>query len=245
MNDALMNFVRRLERLHITLDEKQLDQFQKFYEILVEQNQYMNLTAITEYEDVLLKHYVDCLAVNVVPVFQKLISLRQTKVIDVGTGAGFPGIPIKIAFPETEIDLLDSLNKRIHFLNTVIVQTGLEKIRTFHGRAEDFANKPEFRQQYDMCVSRAVANLSTLSEYCLPFIKTDGYFIALKSGEILEEVNAAKNAISILGGQIEEVFPYTLPDSDIERNFVIIRKVKDTLKRYPRKAGLPSKEPLK
>lgn len=245
MNDALVNFVRRLDKLNIILNEKQLDQFQKFYEILVEQNQYMNLTAITEYEDVLLKHYVDCLAVNIVPVFQKLVSEHYVKVIDVGTGAGFPGIPIKIVFPEVHIDLLDSLNKRINFLNTVIMQTGLDKIRTFHGRAEDYANKQEFRQQYTLCVSRAVANLSTLSEYCLPFIKTDGYFIALKSGDILEEVNTAKNAISILGGQIEDVLPYTLPDSDIERNFVIIRKVKNTLKRYPRKAGLPSKEPLK
>lgn len=245
MNDTLMYFLQRLEKLQITLSENQLNQFQKFYEILVEQNQYMNLTAITEYEDVLLKHYVDCLAVNVVPVFRKMISEHHVKIIDVGTGAGFPGIPIKITFPEVNIDLLDSLNKRINFLNTVITQTGLENIRTFHGRAEDFANKPEFRQQYDMCVSRAVANLSTLSEYCLPFIKSDGYFIALKSGDIIEELNAAKNAVSILGGFIEEVIPYTLPDSDIERNFVIIKKVKSTLNRYPRKAGLPSKEPLK
>lgn len=245
MNDALVNFVHRLEKLNIILNEEQLNQFHRFYEILVEQNQYMNLTAITQYEDVLLKHYIDCLAVNVVPVFQKLISQHQTKIIDVGTGAGFPGIPIKITFPEVNIDLLDSLNKRINFLNTVIAQTGLRKIRTFHGRAEDFANKTDFRQQYDLCVSRAVANMSTLSEYCLPFIRTDGYFIALKSGDISEEMNYATNAILILGGQIEDIISYTLPDSDIERNFVVIRKVKNTLKRYPRKAGLPSKEPLK
>lgn len=245
MNDALVNFVQRLEKLNIILNKEQLNQFQKFYEILVEQNQYMNLTAITQYEDVLLKHYIDCLAVNVVPVFQKLISQNQTKIIDVGTGAGFPGIPIKITFPEISIDLLDSLKKRVNFLNTVITHTGLQKIRTFHGRAEDFAHKPDFRQQYDLCVSRAVANTSTLSEYCLPFIRTDGYFIALKSGDISEEINSASNAILILGGQIEDIISYTLPDSDIERNFVVIRKVKNTLKRYPRKAGLPSKEPLK
>lgn len=245
MNNSLMNFVHRLEKLNIILTEQQLSQFQKYYEILVEQNQYMNLTAITEYEDVLLKHYVDCLAVNIVPVFRQIISEKQNKIIDVGTGAGFPGIPIKIAFPETTIDLLDSLNKRISFLNYVIEQTSLNKIRTFHGRAEDFANKPEFRQQYDMCVSRAVANLSTLSEYCLPFIKINGYFIALKSGEIIEELNAAKSAVFLLGGEVQEVIPCTLPESDIERNFVVIRKIKSTPKKYPRKAGLPSKEPLK
>lgn len=245
MNNSLANFVHRLERLNITLKEEQLSRFQKYYEILVEQNQYMNLTAITEYEDVLLKHYVDCLAVNIVPVFQKVISDRKSRIIDVGTGAGFPGIPIKIAFPEPYMDLLDSLNKRVGFLNRVIEQTGLKKIRTFHGRAEDFANKQEFRQQYDMCVSRAVANLSTLSEYCLPFIKINGYFIALKSGEISEELNEAKKAIFLLGGQIQEVIPYTLPESDIERNFVVIRKAENTSKKYPRKAGLPSKEPLK
>lgn len=245
MDNSLADFIRRLERINITLKEEQLSCFQKYYEILVEQNQYMNLTAITGYEDVLLKHYVDCLAVNIVPVFQKIISEPESRIIDVGTGAGFPGIPIKIAFPKPYMDLLDSLNKRVGFLNQVIAQTGLEKIRTFHGRAEDFANKQEFRQQYDMCVSRAVANLSTLSEYCLPFIKINGYFIALKSGEISEELNAAKRAIFLLGGQIQEVIPYTLPESDIERNFVVIRKVENTSKKYPRKAGLPSKEPLK
>lgn len=245
MDSSFNNFIQRLDKLNIILSDKQLSQFQQFYEILVEQNQYMNLTAITEYEDVLLKHYIDCLAVNVVPVFKQLVSKKQVKIIDVGTGAGFPGVPIKIAFPDVNMDLLDSLNKRINFLNNVIEQTGLEKIRTFHGRAEDFANKPDFREQYHLCVSRAVANLSTLSEYCLPYIKVNGFFIALKSGEIAEELNAAKKAVSILGGQVQEVIPYTLPDSDIERNFVVIKKIQSTPKKYPRKAGLPSKEPLK
>lgn len=244
MDSSLEKFIQRLEKLNITLTEKQLEQFQKYYEILVDRNQYMNLTAITEYDDVLLKHYVDCLAVNVVPVFRKLVQ-NPVRIIDVGTGAGFPGVPIKIAFPNVNIDLLDSLNKRIHFLDSVIEQISLEQIHTFHGRAEDFANNPLFREQYDLCVSRAVANLSTLSEYCLPYIRQNGFFIALKSGEIVEELQAAEKAIHILGGKIQEVIPYTLPESDIERNFVVIEKVSITPKKYPRKAGLPSKEPLK
>ncbi len=245
MNPSFYNFIQRLDKLNISLTEKQLSQFQQYYEILVEQNQFMNLTAITEYEDVLLKHYVDCLAVNVIPVFRKIVSKSQAKIIDIGTGAGFPGIPIKIAFPDVKMDLLDSLNKRITFLNRVIEQTELKNIQTFHGRAEDYANKPDFREQYDLSISRAVANLSTLSEYCLPYIKVNGYFIALKSGEITEEQKAAEKAISILGGELEEVIPFILPDSDIERSFVVIRKVKSTSGKYPRKAGLPSKEPLK
>lgn len=245
MNTSLELFIQRLNKLDIVLTDKQLEQFQLYYEILVEQNQYMNLTAITEYDDVLLKHFADCLAVNVVPVFQKLISDNHVRVIDVGTGAGFPGLPIKIAFPHIYIDLLDSLNKRINFLNDVIAQIDLDRVRTFHGRAEDFGNNKEYREKYDLCVSRAVANLSTLSEYCLPYIKNNGYFIALKSGEIADEIEAAKNAISILGGEVQECIPFTLPESDINRNFVVIKKIKNTPNKYPRKAGLPSREPLK
>lgn len=244
MNLADETFIRRLVQLNITLAENQLNQLKEYYNVLVEQNQYMNLTAITEYEDVLLKHYVDCLAVYVVPEFVKLAA-AGAKMIDVGTGAGFPGVPLKIAFPELKVDLLDSLNKRIQFLNQVIDILGLSDINAYHGRAEDFAKLSNYREQYDLCVSRAVANLTTLSEYCLPFIKKGGYFIALKSGEIQEELNSSKKAINILGGSMIKVQHFVLPESDIERSFVVIKKVQETPKKYPRKAGLPSKEPIK
>lgn len=245
MNSSRELFVKRLNQLNITLSDEQIGMFDEYYHILYEQNQYMNLTAITDYDDVLLKHYIDCLAVNVVPNFHDLICQKQNvRVIDVGTGAGFPGIPLKIAFPDLQIDLLDSLNKRINFLNHVIENLNLKNINAFHGRAEDFANNVNHREKYDLCVSRAVANLTTLSEYCLPFIKKDGLFIALKSGEIKEELKSSQNAVDILGGTILEVIPYILPESDIERSFVVIKKIKNTPKKYPRKAGLPSKEPL-
>lgn len=244
MNAGLELFINRLEKMNITLSNEQLEQFDIYYKMLVDKNQYMNLTAITEYEDVLLKHYVDCLAVNVVEEFANIAN-SSVKVIDVGTGAGFPGIPLKIAFPKLKIDLLDSLNKRINFLNEIIDELGLLDISAYHGRAEDYAGKSEFRESYDLCVSRAVANLTTLSEYCLPFIKKGGLFIALKSGEIETELNESKKAIGILGGEIQKVVPYQLPDSDIDRNFVVIKKNSNTPKKYPRKAGLPSKEPLK
>ncbi len=238
------SFLNRLKELNIELSEVQLKQFDKYYEMLVEKNKVMNLTAITEYEDVLLKHYVDCLAVNIVPQFREIIK-QGVKVIDVGTGAGFPGIPLKIAFPEINISLLDSLNKRINFLNEVVENLQLTDVNTFHGRAEDFANNAGHREKYDLCVSRAVANLTTLSEYCLPFINVGGMFIALKSGDIENELAESKHAIKILGGEVTEVIHYTLPDSDIERSFVVIKKIGKTPKKYPRKAGLPSKEPLK
>lgn len=250
MSDSKEHFLVRLRKLNINLSEDQLNQFDIFYHRLVEVNEYMNLTSITDYDEVLLKHYVDCLAVNVVEEFSGLVEKSKqgdsaVKVIDVGTGAGFPGVPLKIAFPSLEMHLLDSLNKRINFLNESIDLLKLDGVKTYHGRAEDYAQKSEFRESYDLCVSRAVANLSSLSEYCLPFLKMDGLFIALKSGAIEEELSAAKNAIRILGGEIVRVLPFTLPDSDIERSFVVIRKVKNTSKKYPRKAGLPSKDPLK
>ena len=163
---------------------------------------------------------------------------------DIGTGAGFPGIPLKIAFPHLEITLLDSLNKRIKFLNAVIDELGLDNIHTIHGRAEDFAKQENYREKYDLCVSRAVANLSTLSEYCLPYVAVDGMFVPYKSGDIEEELNNSKKAIQILGGKIENTFKFELPGTDIGRSFVKIKKVKNTAKKYPRKAGLPSKEPL-
>lgn len=235
-----LKFDENLQEIGIVLNETQKQQFDVFYEMLVEWNKVMNLTGITKRDEVDEKHFVDSL--SVVQVFDVD---KCKKVIDVGTGAGFPGIPLKILFPDMEITLLDSLNKRIQFLNAVIEELGLKKINTIHGRAEDFAKKEEYREQYDLCVSRAVANLSTLSEYYLPYVKVGGAFVPYKSGEIDEEVNAAKNAIKILGGKIVQVKKFTLPGSDIGRSFVKISKVSKTAKRYPRKAGLPSKEPLK
>ena len=199
----------------------------------------MNLTAITDYDEVIKKHFVDSLSLI------KAIDLsNEISVIDIGTGAGFPGIPLKIAFPNLKITLLDSLNKRIKFLNEVIDKLELNDITAIHGRAEDFAKEKNYRQSYDLCVSRAVANLSTLSEYCLPYVKTGGKFISYKSEKITDEMNAAKNAIKILGGNILGQVEFILPNSDIYRNLFMIDKIKDTPMKYPRKAGLPSKEPL-
>lgn len=233
-------FEEKLHSLEIELTEEQYKQFEKYYELLVEWNKVMNLTGITEYEEVNEKHFVDSLSIV------KALDISKVQaVIDIGTGAGFPGIPLKIAFPHLKITLLDSLNKRIKFLDTVITELGLENIETIHGRAEDFAKKEEYREQYDLCVSRAVANLSTLSEYCLPFVSVGGMFVPYKSGEIDQEVNEAGTAIKVLGGKKKEVVKFQLPDSDISRSFVLISKVKNTGKKFPRKAGMAAKEPIK
>lgn len=230
----------KLKELNIQINEIQKKQFDTFYSMLVEWNKVMNLTGITEYEEVIEKHFVDSL--SIVNIFD--LSEINT-VIDVGTGAGFPGIPLKIAFPHLKITLLDSLNKRIHFLDSVIDELKLDGIYTIHGRAEDFAKKDDYRERYDLCVSRAVANLSTLSEYCLPYIRVGGMFIPYKSGDVDDEVLESKKAISILGGKLDNVVKFQLPGTDINRSFIKIEKIKNTGKKYPRKAGLPSKEPLK
>ena len=230
----------KLKELNIQINEIQKKQFDTFYSMLVEWNKVMNLTGITEYEAVIEKHFVDSL--SIVNIFD--LSEINT-VIDVGTGAGFPGIPLKIAFPHLKITLLDSLNKRINFLDSVIDELKLDGIYTIHGRAEDFAKKDDYRERYDLCVSRAVANLSTLSEYCPPYIRVGGMFISYKSGDVDDEVLESKKAISILGGKLDNVVKFQLPGTDINRSFIKIEKIKNTGKKYPRKAGLPSKEPLK
>lgn len=232
-------FENKLEALGITLTDKQKEQFDSFYELLVEWNKVMNLTGITEYEEVNEKHFVDSLSLV------KVIDINKIEtVIDIGTGAGFPGIPLKIAFPHLKVVLLDSLNKRINFLNNVIEKLELTDIKTIHGRAEDFAKQTEYREKFDLCVSRAVANLSTLSEYCLPYINIGGMFVPYKSGEIDEEVQQAKKAIHLLGGKIDELIKFQLPGTEIGRSFIKIEKTQNTSKKYPRKAGLPAKEPL-
>lgn len=231
---------RELEGI-ATLSERQMEQFYQYYEMLVEWNQVMNLTAITEMTEVVTKHFVDSLSLK------KAVSDLEDKpwkIMDVGTGAGFPGIPLKIAFPQLEITLLDSLNKRIRFLDAVIEKLELKCIKAVHGRAEDYGRDGKYREQYDLCVSRAVANLSTLSEYCLPFVKIGDYFIPYKSGKVEEELAAASGAVKKLGSEVERTEDFLLPNGD-ERTLVVIRKNKVLEKRYPRKAGLPGKDPLK
>ena len=232
-------FCKDLKEFGLSLTDDQIEQFLRYYELLVTWNEKMNLTAITEYNDVMKKHFIDSLSLC-----KAIDNISDLSVIDIGTGAGFPGLVLKIAFPNLKMTLLDSLNKRILFLNQVIEELGLKVIETMHGRAEDFAGKPDYRESYDLCVSRAVANLTTLSEYCLPFVKIGGFFVSYKSEKIEEEMSQAKNAISLLGGEIKKQTKLTLPSSDIYRNLVVIEKKKNTPKKYPRKAGLPSKEPL-
>ena len=225
--------------LGITLDEIQKKQFTDFYEYLVEKNKVMNLTGITEFQEVLVKHFLDSLACV------KAVDMSKVnRIMDIGTGAGFPGVPLKIAFPHLEACLLDSLKKRVNFLEETFQLLKLENITAIHGRAEEFAKNKAYRETYDLCVSRAVSNLATLSEYCLPYVKTGGFFISYKSGTVQEEVEQAQKAVKILGGRIQDVVYFQLPDSEIQRSLVVIEKVKATPGRYPRKAGTPLKEPL-
>ncbi len=224
----------------IQLDEYQLNQFSTFYHMLIEKNKVMNLTSITDMEEVIVKHFIDSMMLF------NVIDINKIETIaDMGTGAGFPGIPLKIAFPHLKVTLMDSLAKRLKFLDEVIDELNLNDIQTVHGRAEDIGKNELYREKYDICVSRAVANLSTLCEYCLPVVKENGYFVSYKSGEIEEELKNSEKAISILGGGVAEVKYFDLIDSGIERSFVKIKKQKLTPKKYPRKAGVPSKEPIK
>ena len=227
------------KELGITLDENQKKQFTDFYEYLVEKNKVMNLTGITEFQEVLIKHFLDSLACV------KAVDMSRIKrIMDIGTGAGFPGVPLKIAFPHLEACLLDSLKKRVNFLEETFQMLKLENITAIHGRAEEYAKNKQYRETYDLCVSRAVSNLATLSEYCLPYVKTGGYFISYKSGSVQEEVEQAQKAVKFLGGKIQDVVYFQLPDSEIQRSLVVIEKIKATPGRYPRKAGTPLKEPL-
>ena len=237
--NEIENFLKDAEQFNICLSQQQVDQFVRYYELLVEWNSFMNLTGITEFSEVLKKHFIDSISI-----FSYVNQNSISSLIDVGTGAGFPGLPLKIVCPELKVTLLDSLDKRIKFLNCVIDELELQNITAIHGRAEDYASNMEHREFYDMAVSRAVANLSTLSEYCLPFVKKDGIFVSYKSETLEEEVINATNAIQILGGRIMNKYSFYLPGTDIYRTLCFIEKVDSTPDKYPRKAGLPSKKPL-
>ena len=243
-----MDLKKAVSEFGIELTEKQLNQFEEYFHLLIEWNEKMNLTAITEREDVYLKHFLDSLSiVKVFPELNETVNSGEFSLIDVGTGAGFPGIPLKILFPNANVTLMDSLNKRITFLNEVVNTLNLNEsgsIECIHARAEELAQNKEYREQYDLVVSRAVANLSTLTEYCLPFAKVSGYFIPYKSEKAGEEIAAAGNAIFLCGGTLKKEVSFVLPGSDLKRSLIIIEKRQNTAKKYPRKAGMPAKNPL-
>lgn len=226
------------KEISIELSEEQIEKFYKYMNLLLEWNEKINLTAITDEKEVILKHFIDSITIN------KYID-KGDKVVDMGTGAGFPGIPIKIIRDDVEIVLVDSLNKRINFLNEIIEKLELKNIKTIHARAEEFGRMKEYREKFDKATSRAVANLSTLSEYLMPLVKVQGRCICMKGSEIKEELDESENAIKILGGKVEKIESFNLPKSDFSRNIIIIEKIKNTDKKYPRKPGTPSKEPIR
>lgn len=236
MKELLISGAKELD---IQLSETQVEQFMKYKTLLQEWNKKMNLTAITEDREVITKHFLDCMTIN------KALNMSEQKtVIDIGTGAGFPGLVIKIAFPHLKVTLVDALKKRLTFLETVINELGLTDIECVHSRAEDLGKNKQYREGFDICASRAVANLAVLSEYTLPFVKVDGYLIALKGQKLDEELEQGQKAIKILGGQLEEVVHTGVPFTDLDHKIAKIKKVKSTDTKYPRKAGEPTKAPL-
>lgn len=223
----------------IKLSEIQQNQFTRYYELLIEWNQHINLTAITDYDEVMMKHFRDSLCIS------DAIDVKTvSNLIDIGTGAGFPGIPIKILYPDIEVTLLDSLQKRVNFLNVVIEELGLSGITAVHGRAEDIARDVAYREKYDLCVSRAVANLTSLCELCIPFVKVGGNFVSYKAEKAEEELSVAGYAIEELGGGNVKSVPSILPGTDYSRKLIVIEKISATADKYPRKAGTPIKKPL-
>ena len=223
-------------KIGIELTDEMIEQFFLYKELLIEWNEKINLTAITEEKEVLIKHFIDSLTIiKYIP--------ENARLIDVGTGAGFPGIPVKIIRPDVEVVLLDSLNKRINFLNEVIDKCGLKKIKTIHGRAEEIAHKAEYREKFDISTARAVANISTLSELCTPFLKVDGNFVCMKA-DAEEEMQNAEKALEILGMKKENLEHIILPEIEANRTIILYKKEKNTPKKYPRKPGTPAKEPL-
>lgn len=230
-------FINELKKINIDITDTQLEQLNKYYELLVSWNEKINLTAIIQPSEIILKHFIDSLTI------QQYIDGENQQMIDVGTGAGFPGIPISIVNENQNITLLDSLNKRILFLDDVIDKINLNNIKTIHSRVEDFGKNKNQREKYDIATSRAVAPLNVLLEYLLPLVKVGGKCICMK-GSNIEEIENSKNALKILGGEIEKIEKINLPDSDNERNIIIVKKIKSTPEKYPRKPGVPTKEPL-
>ncbi|MBE6052696.1 MAG: 16S rRNA (guanine(527)-N(7))-methyltransferase RsmG [Clostridium sartagoforme] len=224
----------------LDLTEKQYNQFILYMRLLQEWNEKINLTAITEDEEVIKKHFIDC-----IKAFKSNAVKNAKTIIDVGTGAGFPGLPIAIMNPEVKVTLLDSLNKRVNFLNTVIAKLELNNVITIHSRAEDGARKTEFRENFDVATSRAVANMAVLSEFCLPYVKPNGYFVALKGPAIEDEIRDGKKAINTLGGELENIIEVNIEESDLKHNIVEVKKVRKCPKTYPRKAGSINKNPIK
>lgn len=238
MSEMKEYLIQAAKEIEISFSEKQLEQFQIFYEMLIETNKSLNLTAITDMKEVVLKHFIDSIAL------MKYLNLENKKIIDVGTGAGFPGIPLAIMYPKTDFTLMDSLNKRLHFINQVIVQCEMSNVQTVHGRAEDLGRDSSHREQYDYCLSRAVASLPVLLELCTPFVKVGGQFVSYKSELIDEELKNASNAMSVLRCQMKEQYSYTIPNTDFYRTFVLFDKIEKVSKKYPRQAGKPKKSPL-
>ena len=231
-------------KLNIELSVEQLEKFQIFYELLIEYNGKYNLTAITEEKDVIYKHFADSLSVMMFQNFNEIRKKKDLKMIDVGTGAGFPGIPLKIVNPDIKFTLLDSVNKKLDFIREVCNRLELRNTTVIHGRAEDFGKDMGYREKFDICVSRAVAALPVLSELCIPFVKPGGMFISYKGPDIEKELNDSQNAVKLLGGCISEVKIFNIPDTDIKRSLIMIKKKKNTPGKYPRKAGVPVKNPL-
>jgi len=228
-----------LEQYNISLSDEQISKLDTYYDMMIETNKYLNLTAITEFDEVLIKHYIDS-----VSIIRDIDLTKDLSVIDVGTGAGFPGMVLKIVFPSIKLTLFDSLQKRLNFLNDVIDSLRLDGIATCHGRAEEAGHLPDMREKYDLCVSRAVANLPVLSELCLPFVKVGGKFISYKSDKGSDELDLSKHALDILGGEAVKEDIFTLDGNDMVRNLIIIDKIRECPKSYPRKPGTPSKKPL-
>lgn len=235
----LERFEAMLREKGIILTNSQLNQYEEYYKILVEWNEKMNLTAITDKEEVYLKHFYDSLTASFYFDFTKPLQL-----CDVGAGAGFPSIPLKIAFPHIQVTIVDSLNKRISFLNHLATILKLENVHFVHDRAETFGVNPNYREAYDVVTARAVARMSVLSELCLPLVKVGGHFLAMKALNAKDELEKGQKAISTLGGRVENIFTFTLPIEESERNILVIKKEKQTPKKYPRKPGTPGKMPI-
>ena len=232
-------FYTLLAEQNINLTDQQKAQFEHYFELLVEWNQKINLTAITDKEEVYLKHFYDSIA----PILQGLIENQEIKLLDIGAGAGFPSLPMKILYPQLDVTIIDSLNKRINFLNLLAQELDLENVHFYHGRAEDFGLVKNFRAQFDIVTARAVARLQVLSELTIPFLKVGGKLLALKASNAPEELTEAKNALNLLFSKVEDNISYTLPNGD-PRYITIVEKKKETPNKYPRKAGLPNKRPL-